>query len=248
MPNWCTSWVTFCGPRADADALRALMTADRQEFDFYALLPPPKGIPYLCLPTETAYEIKFGNWKQAFAHRREKPLSREQALEQALASTGWPVFDSPKEFERLAKRGRSIAKRFGYPGRSAWCIAHWGTDRNCSDCYWLDAAAKDGEKGFPFEHDEVHGVRLDTAWAPPLAFMKALSRRFPTLTLRMWFSSWDYRGDCTFSAGEMSNEVTSSDAFADGEDDSVEVSRGEDSLQPAASSASVDIVIPAPKA
>jgi hypothetical protein len=236
MPNWFTTRLTIYGTRDEAVALRALMKTSSQSFDFEALLPIPddlRGIPH---SAERAFELVHGDWEQHVPGGPDKPKTRGEAIRAArflpsfraapyyaepnLEDCDLPpiIYSRPFSFAEALALAQKAVERFGYPTAWAWCHAHWGVEQNCTDCYWIDPDAKEDLAHFirrygsnpNIAHDGVSAVEIDTAWAPPIPFMEALSRRFPSLTLKVSVSSFDagWGGSCVLRNGVMTEEQT----------------------------------------
>ena len=82
--------------------------------------------------------------------------------------------------------------KYGFETWYEWCRIHWGTKWNA--CYPV-VSKDDGE------------IRFDTAWSAPLPVLKALSKKFPEVTVKFVYADEDYgnntgRGEIV--GGEMS--------------------------------------------
>jgi hypothetical protein len=81
---------------------------------------------------------------------------------------------------------------------SEWSESNWGTNKIAFEARWLSAkkAAR---------HDAVQVAQFRTAWSPPTCVIASLSKRFPTLTLRLSYDEpeWGFRGFVTYAQGEV---------------------------------------------
>lgn len=77
-----------------------------------------------------------------------------------------------------------------------WRIKHWGTkwDVN-SDC--------DGSRIHDNDDPALLDYTLETAWAPPVAWLRAVSEKYPDLTFHM---AW-VEGGCCFSGEVVANKA-----------------------------------------
>lgn len=74
-----------------------------------------------------------------------------------------------------------------------WCISQWGTKWNLEDA----SVNRDGD-------EDLSGY-FDTAWAPPLGVIRAMSAMFPNLTITINYSEegMDFEGFATYQNGEV---------------------------------------------
>jgi hypothetical protein len=212
MPNWCHNTLYITGPGSDAAALRALMTTAESEFDFDSILPMPEELRQSesSSTAETAWQLKYGVWSEVRGkYGPDHHSTRDAAIEVARAADDWrpmmigtkdnpfPVIP-PRSFDALADSVQALVIRHGHADWHSWACATWGTKWPARDSGWmtLEVAA---------ENDAAQVAHFDTAWSPPVGVLVALSRRFPTLTLRVSFDDWcgGLRGFMAVQDGEM---------------------------------------------
>jgi hypothetical protein len=233
MPNWCSSRLTIYGPKEDADGLRILMGTEEQSFDFEALLPSPDDLADIDEGVEEAYSLAYGDWEAHVDHMADKPKTREEAVSSARRRKWFryvqyhpepqhadrfppKLLRVPISFDEAVEMGRESVRGHGHPSLGSWRMANWGTAWNCDYCCWLDRDSKEDVAMYTLRfgeidsmvHDGVHAVEFDTRWSPPVHFVGALSRRFPSLVLKLefWCRDGGYHGSCIWQAGVISDE------------------------------------------
>jgi hypothetical protein len=209
MPNWCRNILYVTGHEADALQLRALMTTTDSKFDFNAVLPMPIEVQAASASSDAdiAWQLKYGDWVDTedeygptrYSSRDEAEVAARQAI---------PTFD------HLADHAQECLIRFGSRDWYSWAVDNWGTKWNSSYACWMSPARA-------AQRDAAQVAFFDTAWAPPVPVILALSSRFPNLTLRLSFFEPDlcFEGFLTAVAGD---EIASKCADYDCERDYVE--------------------------
>jgi hypothetical protein len=112
-------------------------------------------------------------------------LRSETGLQAMLIEASVDDGESTEDHIR-GTRARLAEKAWYY-----WRIEHWGTKWDLED----------GDYDFS---DDGTTICFDTAWAPPVPVIRAMSRRYPTLNIRLKYfePSMCFAGEATFISGE----------------------------------------------
>ena len=99
---------------------------------------------------------------------------------------------SPTREEDKAQAEANI-KNHGHADWYNWRVDNWGTKWDVGECYISDIVK-----------DYVH-LDFDTAWSPPLPYYKALSKKYPLLTIEVEYSEpgMDFAGIEKYQGGEL---------------------------------------------
>ena len=123
---------------------------------------------------------------------------------------GFGMWDTAKEKEYSALSfhaqvpcpKKHISKHKGNPSESgwySWCLKHWGTKW---DCYEESV-----------EHHERYTVySFDTAWSPPVDWIKNVSKKFPHIMFEnTWAEEGGEGGEFHFQGGDCFHDKMMSD-------------------------------------
>jgi hypothetical protein len=192
MPNWCRNTLFITGPEDEAHKLRQLMTSQKSKFDFQSILPMPEEIRTAAVSedAEAAWDLKYGVWAKTESYYGPSEFdSYEKALKAARANI--------PRFDHYADHAQKCLERYGHRDWCSWTSDIWGTNGTCRSAGWMSRARAE-------KRGAVNVVYFDTAWAPPLPVVIALSARFPSLTLRLTYSESQicFKGFSTCRAGE----------------------------------------------
>ena len=93
-------------------------------------------------------------------------------------------------------KAQANLKRYGHTDWYDWRIAVWGAKWDAYDTYTND-----------LQEDYV-GIGFTTAWSPPLPYYKALSEKYPLLTIEAEYSEpgCDFAGREKYEGGELVEE------------------------------------------
>lgn len=211
MPNWCSNRVTFRGTPEECKAFADLVGQERGAFSFDAVVPMPPALRQCGTSDEEAHRLKYGDWERMPWWGAERFATREDALQAARDpenAARWAfaefgpgprdVRHVPRSFDDAADMAHTNVLNHGHAYWHPWACEHWGTKWGASEVEWWVCTTTPGTMRVEFE----------TAWAPPMPVVEALSRRFPGATLEVSYDSWesDFEGHATFTAGVASNE------------------------------------------
>jgi len=215
MPNWVYNMLYVTGPASDAASLRSLVTTDKSKFDFTAVIPMPPEIEKSerSSAAKTAWELKYGVWSsQEHKYGPNHFGSREAALQAARLAYQWqqPMEPSvgnssllrpPRTFDELADAVQILVLKYGHADWYSWAQEHWGTKWSASNAGWMSPA-----RAAKRESEQV--AYFETAWSPPFPLIRALSERYPHLTLRLEYDEAEmgFRGFQTLEAGLITAE------------------------------------------
>ena len=118
----------------------------------------------------------------------------------------------PEHFKKLdalakiaaAKEPPDYTVKDGFnSGGFQWCLENWGTKWGIYDC-------KIEYKDFGIRNGKLK-YRFNTAWAPPLPIIKAMSDKFPTLRFRLNYFEFGmgFKGTYIVKNGEVIKDVQS---------------------------------------
>ena len=192
MPNWCNNTLYITGPEDEAHKLRQLMTSQKNKFDFHSILPMPEEIRTSPSSSDAAaaWDLKYGVWAKTTS---DYGPSKFGSYEKALAAARAKI----PEFDHYADHAQKCLERYGHRDWYSWARDTWGTKWTCISAGWMSRARAE-------KRGAVNVVYFDTAYAPPLPVVIALSAHFPSLTLRLTYSESQigFKGFSTCQAGE----------------------------------------------
>lgn len=204
MPNWCWNNVSFSGSPADRSRFRELMGANRGAFDFNAVAPMPEGLELCNHSDETAYTLKYGDWKNdpwwgSQFDTREAVLQAARHPENAGRWRGFvcdPLSGEPRTiprtFDECADMAYANVLAHGHAYWYHWCCEHWGTKWLADVAHWSTAGDRET-------------VCFDTAWSPPVPVLERLALLYPDAEIELEYDSVEsaFRGRAAFACGAL---------------------------------------------
>ena len=200
MPNWCECELVVRG--GPLDLLNFVNTTLKHGL-FAGVAPKPDDLVDKDAygEGELAYEAVFGDRKNAGLLKRFEylrvadPDSRYDDIynvsSQDLLELLFP--GQSQEMFSVAEDYRRCLDKTGHLNWYSWCMANWGTK-------WPEQSLFTQEDYLPGT-DESWTAYFNTAWSPPLEFLKRASKMYPELTFWLsyhelgdWFAGYqEYR-------------------------------------------------------
>jgi len=208
MPNWCNNTLYITGAAVEATVIRTLMTTSKSRFDFNAIVPMPDEIEKSepSFPAEIAWQLKYGDWRDAtVAYCLGCFPSREAAMQAAREADYWVstaahardnlVPATPtRSVDELADSVQGLIIKYGHADWYSWACANWGSKWAAVDASWMSPARA--------AKQEAHQVVcFNTAWGPPIPVITKLSKHFPSVILRLAYYGDEFDGFVAFQAG-----------------------------------------------
>ena len=192
MPNWCETDLYIRGKNV-AQVLATIAGKDggkETAFDFNKVIPMPPELSVVSGgETDLALLCFKGGGVGKFADYpwvKQKGFSTPEQI-----CTFWK-----KDFNAMVRLGAQIQDNLTkYKAATwyEWCIREWGTKWNASD-----AVAKINKNGSA-------KISFQTAWAPPVPVLTALSHMFPenTFTAKYYEQGMQFQGVLELKNGEV---------------------------------------------
>jgi hypothetical protein len=211
MPNWCVNQVDITGDQSEVDKLIAFVKGE-EAFDFAKIVPPPASDIYPASDTQNDFQCgckkEWITTKEAVgepftdgfvSHEGYWAVNGVAIEKQVLGN------DTIKDFVGAAFGGVDVCPEHKVPQISShpdwwynWNCANWGTKWNASDV-WHD---RSDDSNAVVEGKTSYG--FDTAWSPAEPVVRALSEKFPTLTIahRYCEGGMGYAGEAMYRGGD----------------------------------------------
>lgn len=105
------------------------------------------------------------------------------------------ISPSQAETDEEKKRSKELIKKYGASNWYDWKLNNWGTK-------WDVEATLVGDK----KNSLIY--TFDSAWGPPLEWLKEVSKKFPTLTFKLHYSEGGmcFRGDARAKNGVLDDQ------------------------------------------
>ena len=165
MPNWSYNSLRISGSAESMGEFYSEAIKDGK-FEMSNIFPMPEKIKNTVSPSSSAKGVKWMNEDRAAA-KREGELSALLGEE--------PEGLIPCE-NNTPEKCKALIEEFGADNWYDWNIAAYGTKWDIS----VDEQEFD-------KSDTEFQASFDTAWAPPIAFLERLQRRFPGIDISMTF-------------------------------------------------------------
>ena len=229
IPNYVKNIVLFSGKK---DALNRVVEYLKQDgrtvLDFNLIIPEPEGITkavspcektgvalaeyLLCgtfnclsLPTLTFASVRDemeSNLGQFYDNDRKliKDYMIQKLKNPYLADDYWARCKTWYENKR----------KYGYTDWYVWRCAKWGTKWNACEADSLDVLAPVSLEKLEKDPYSIMTYQFETAWSMPNGIYKALSAKFPDVTIKVKYADEDLGQNCghvTYRAGEMIESI-----------------------------------------
>ncbi len=165
MPNICTNEITLRGSEADIHKIKKLVKTEDRAFSLDKIVPMPKCLGFGNVPMD---EEIVANAK-AWAKKNKKRLNKTAKA----VFQDFPNVREPEELDSRAERFFRAISETGYLSWYPWRIKHWSTKWDT----WDSKIVEEGEGEIIYT--------FDTAWAPPLFALVALSKQFPEVDIHI---------------------------------------------------------------
>ncbi len=214
MPNWVRNKITIHAK--NYKKIIEEITGDEDNLDFNKVVPRSKDLDVVsgtisnkCVkiyldsisecPRETlnkyleAYKTQYKEEFKEFMNADEHNKLMEELLNDKDFITKEPTFKTKADVYAYGKRNLDNVIEYGHANWYDWNIANWGTKWNA-------------------DNTMINGKEIDfeTAWDPPLAFVEALSKKYPEATFHLDFADEQicvYCGECDMENGNLKNEI-----------------------------------------
>lgn len=149
----------------------------------------------------------------------EKEFSMEKLFPtpEELMSDKLESYEGEDAEEKDKLRAEAL-KKYGHKSWYDWRCENWGTK-------W-DVCCEDIDSDANSENDELTYVsyRFDTAWSPPVEFLKNIYKKYPLLNFRLNYSEPGvaFEGDLEIEAGEITVDETREYSGDDDEDEEMD--------------------------
>lgn len=148
-------------------------------------------------------EEGFTTGSSDFSMHKLLPVPLE-LLHPDLSISGGPRDKEIKKFKA------QMREKYGFESWYDWRVANWGTKWDVV-CDQID--------GYPYDNNYIT-YYFDSAWAPPLEFLKTIAPNYPLLSFEMHYEEpgMAFEGDITIIKGEVDSESTRDMEFDDEDD------------------------------
>lgn len=199
MPNWTHNRVTISGSSKTIAEIKNLLRSDDTVLDFQKIIPIPESL----LVESGGME----NIAMEMASSAPYSIARENARKQmermlpytATHETKTVISELKTEDDVIAlgKVYLENKEKYGYADWYGWCCDNWGTKWNACDAY------------IPEESETTLIYEFDTAWSEPVPVLKALSAKYPKITISTSANYEDPEPWHTFTTVFAAGEIVS---------------------------------------
>lgn len=198
MPNWCTNSLSLSGPKATILAI--IQRAASGEHDYVG--------PF----SRRDKEMDWGTFTpiQMEALMKDDDLFQDKSEHKSLFSfhafvpVPREVMLAPYDEGQLAKAAAEYPEWFSrFPDLLSgyqWEHKNWGCKWGASSVELVDQYGK--------EDDYTVQYNFDTAWAPPITFLKSFAKLYPDVIMEISYSEegMGFAGNLTIQGEEIMNE------------------------------------------
>lgn len=209
MPNHVTNILSFEGPEKDIKALKdSIKSFDEYgkesaiDFNKIILMPPSMDISKGSMVDFGIAIIKLNEENDDTELRKmldwpwvksENIITPKQLADFLIEKDKVNMHEARIAFDNI--------KKYGFKDWYSWCVAHWGTKWNAYEAY-----------------DEEGIIHFYTAYGAPLPAVSELSKKFPTVKIKIEYADEDFGYNCgvvVFLAGNTIEKNIPKDGSAE---------------------------------
>jgi len=130
---------------------------------------------------------KIGDKKYEYDYETDLSLNKFFPMPKELENTSSPNTDK--------KKAKELTKKFGMPDWWYWKVKNWGTKWD------IEAVLERDERNILSYH-------FDSAWSPPIEWLKKISKDFPKLKFTLHYEEpgMAFKGTTTAEKGEVNDK------------------------------------------